>query len=664
MRATIVQQEAMPDLRQNITATIRRGNRSSRAWGISQGSAMRSDNRRASCAIVLVLAVVAVFGMQAVRARVAAGQATAPAAPASQSGSLATIAGRVVMADAGRVVAGIRVRLMSMPAESAPPEPTAAGADVRDTEPDTAGSFAFSGLPPGRYIVLVNGPSGTWCPTSPITVNLSASETVRLELHLERTSTVSGRVVAENGPVPGIRVSLLSWNGPILGPRRLLPLVRPGLSSPAPSGVLTDGKGEFLLTDVAPGEYFLVAEDLSRRPPGQFEPRVALLRTYYPNSTQVASARPVTVRSGADVGGVEIRMTRDRLAQVSGRAVDSTGRPLPMGPAGSLSLYSASNAQVVPSTGVIFGSGLQRGASDGSFVFPDVVPGDYYLVASLLSTEDPGTGERPRSQITSSSNPAVRPGQKFWEREGAIVRVHVAERSSQKLDVRTNRGAVISGRVVVDGQPSAKPIDQDATLTIVTNSEEMLSSLSTGRRVPVRNGVFTVERLWGSMTMTVEAPGMAVTSVMCGTEDWTARSIALDGTERASDVVVTMTRDVASLEGIVTGVQGSVAVIVYPEDRSRWRLPHVTNPRTSGGESARLALTAGGAAPPAADPEKRQAYFSVPALLPGSYLVVAVPLRRDDGLPLDAWLETLTPRATRVTLAAGDHRRVTLSGPD
>jgi hypothetical protein len=88
-----------------------------------------------------------------------------------------------------------------------------------------------------------------------------------------------------------------------------VPLVRPGLSSPAPSGVLTDGKGAFLVTDVAPGEYFLVAKDLSRRQPGQFEPHVALLRTYYPNSTQVASARPVTVRSGADLGGLEIRMT-------------------------------------------------------------------------------------------------------------------------------------------------------------------------------------------------------------------------------------------------------------------------------------------------------------------------------------------------------------------
>ena len=36
-----------------------------------------------------------------------------------------------------------------------------------------------------------------------------------------------------------------------------------------------------------------------------------------------------------------------------------------------------------------------------------------------------------------------------------------------------------------------------------------------------------------------------------------------------------------------------------------------------------IALTAGGATPPAADPEKRQGHFSVPALLPGSCLVVA-----------------------------------------
>ena len=124
------------------------------------------------------------------------------------------------------------------------------------------------------------------------------------------------------------------------------------------------------------------------------------------------------MRAGRDSEGVNFTLARCRLAQISITPVNSCG--VPLGRDAQMALTRRDDVYLRSST---------RHTSrreDGTFLFDGIQPGDYYLVVT--------TGGRMK--------------------EAAYVNVSIGE-ADVSLRVRTNTGAKVSGRVVVDGQPAA-----------------------------------------------------------------------------------------------------------------------------------------------------------------------------------------------------------------
>jgi len=133
---------------------------------------------------------------------------------------------------------------------------------------------------------------------------------------------------------------------------------------------------------------------------------------------------------------------------------------------------------------------------------------------------------------------------------------------------------------------------------------------------------------------------------------WALKSVMLDGkdiTDTSNDfrmadvggIDVLLTSHVGSLDGTVQdGDKPALeyGVVVFPDDKDKWTFPSrfVTLARPS-----------------------QQGAFTVPNLLPGRYLVVAVPAL--PGMEADpAWLASMRASATPVTIGDGANTKTVL----
>ena len=91
---------------------------------------------------------------------------------------------------------------------------------------------------------------------------------------------------------------------------------------------LTDQRGEYRLTNVPEGQYFVVA--VPRMLPVAPADRRGHAVTYYPGALESSEAREVTVR-GREPIEVNIRLVPARVSVISGVAIGSNGRPLSNG---------------------------------------------------------------------------------------------------------------------------------------------------------------------------------------------------------------------------------------------------------------------------------------------------------------------------------------------
>src|SRR4029079_4119194 len=143
-------------------------------------------------------------------------------------------------------------------------------------------------------------------------------------------------------------------------------------------------------------------------------PRLGYTNTYHPNSLTLDAARPIVVRPARTTERVDVAVTTRQLVNVSVRAGNSHG--VPVRKEARLSLHRRDAAFLESSMR------LPRLPTDGTFVFDDIMPGDYYLI------------------VTTSAR----------LEEAAYVNVIVADKDLS-LNVQTNTGAKVSGRVLVDG---------------------------------------------------------------------------------------------------------------------------------------------------------------------------------------------------------------------
>ncbi len=229
------------------------------------------------------------------------------------------IEGQVVNAATGESVKKAEVVLIS----------AGGGQNQRYTAITTAGGrFAIEDIESGRYRLMAirsgyarleYGARATARPG--VTLSLDPGQDVSgILFRIAPQAVIAGRALDEDGdPLPNIQVQALYYR--VVRGRRQ---IQPGRSAS------TNDLGEYRIFGLAPGRYYLGAtsyEQVNFRNGG----RQSYAPTYYPGTSNPASATAIDLRAGTVLRGIDITLLKTRLARVRGRLVNGLTKRPPRG---------------------------------------------------------------------------------------------------------------------------------------------------------------------------------------------------------------------------------------------------------------------------------------------------------------------------------------------
>jgi hypothetical protein len=239
--------------------------------------------------------------------------------------------GRVTNSMSGEPVKKASVHLRFLNQVSSGAGMIGGGAQGYTATSDADGSFKFEGIEPGEYSLagdrtgFLNTQYGAKGPMQAGT-NLSlrpSQHMADLNLQLIPQAVISGKVVDDDGdPVGNAMVQVLAqmWQR---GKLRYMPR----------GGSQTDDRGEYRISNLSPGKYFLFVQKFEMAMPGNDvsppgKPDIRPVRTFFPDAINMESAAPVEVRAGQDSPGMDIHLRRTQTYHVRGKIVgDIPGDP-------------------------------------------------------------------------------------------------------------------------------------------------------------------------------------------------------------------------------------------------------------------------------------------------------------------------------------------------
>ncbi|MEI6667461.1 MAG: carboxypeptidase-like regulatory domain-containing protein [Acidobacteriota bacterium] len=590
---------------------------------------------------------------------------TPPTARASTAnpGGTGRISGQVVSAETGTPVKRVSITLSGgTPQAALTGRAQAAGASTsvqvstvgggglppgmiqKQKETDAAGRFEFTGLPAGRFSVSANPQGGFVRPGQPESVQLADAGTSTVVIRLRRAGAITGKVTDESGdPLPRAQLRAARWES-VGGVRRLVSGVGAGGFN------MTNDLGEYRLWDLPPGEYYVSASYIDvGQAPATFDledQKFGFAPTFYPGTASMDTARTVTVQAGHDTPGIDIGLQRAKMGRITALVTDSSGSA--MSQRGYVSLMSRHD-----STQPV--GGMSR-RPDGSFVSSAVPPGDYFLVANLTLGDGPAN----------------------FSNEGAIETVSV-NGDDVSVSLRTNKGATVSGKVVVEGtMPEPRPYTQSGADGTSVNRQvrvmvtsrpatvaaaPYLPGSSAGRPTPMRDdGTFELMGLRGAFRVMASGGRVALKSVRRGGQDILATPLELTGTEIITDVEIVLTSETGTCAATVTDANGDPAaganVLVFSDDATRWfeGSPYVRLARTASGTPSSVPTpppAVGSTAPEVAGSREPGRVVSG-SLIPGRYGVIAFESGTNSPAYDPEALERYRSRAIFITITAGE----------
>jgi protocatechuate 3,4-dioxygenase beta subunit len=432
-----------------------------------------------------------------------------------------------------------------------------------------------------------------------------------IDIVLARAGVIAGRIVDELGdPLQGatIRISRTRF---VQGHRQLAEV-------PAAPQV-TDDLGRYRVFGLTPGQY-LVSATIGQLVLGTRSIEVpGYATTYFPGTPNPAEARFVTVGLSQELPNVDFQMARVRGATVRGHAVSSAGDPID----GGISLLPSEQLGAIAFS---VGAHTRR---DGSFEFRNVSPG-LYVVQVQRSRPNP-----------------------FTEGEFGAERIAVNGVDVPDLLVRTSSGSRIAGHVILEGgasEPdrgaidlSTAPLDVDfapgsgqlAHADIRNDWSFDLNGITGTRRLRLRR----LPTGWGLEAIRIDGLDITDKPFTFGTTDQSLMNVDVVLTTRTTEI------DAAVTDGRGRPVTDGT-VIAFATDNTLWY------PQSRFFKAATRAT--GG-------------LFKIEGLPPGEYFVATV-ARTFARETAEDWqdpdlLEQLVTRATRISVASGQHASVTLKLP-
>jgi hypothetical protein len=496
------------------------------------------------------------------------------------------------------------------------------------------GTFAFEGLPAGRYTLsaakdgYVGMGYGAARPErrgSPIIGR--DGESLRLTVRLPRGSVITGIVTTPDGqPAAGLTVSALENRYDTqTGERRLTAVSR--------TPTQTDDRGVYRIHGLAAGEYAVAAHgrsapgapsevqalsaaDIQRARAGESAlPRrtVTLAPVFFPGTPIASQAAMVTLGKGEERTGVDIVFQFAPTARVEGAVLS----PHTGGVNVSLSSRATTRTPGIPT-----GFGVQKRVdADGRFAFGGVPPGHYTLSAS-------------------SWIPPAMPESSLW----ASTDVSVNGEDISGIVLTLTPGIRVAGRVVFDGTnpPAGAAIRRSVSLTIS----------GTGMRMGIppleidANGTFVVEGIVPDRYQFAATSGLRAP-----VNGWWLKSIGIRGREAldaplelrqpVDDAIVTFSDRASALSGSVRDARGDPVA-------DAWVVVFSTHPGAWFHDSRRVAAVK-------ANGDGRYAIRNLPA---GEYyLALTWDLQQGEWFD-SVLLRDLAAAATRITIAADEQKSV------
>lgn len=566
-------------------------------------------------------------GTGVIRGRVVAGDTGSPIRRASVS--LVPVAPRAVTTAAGTpALPGGTTRTEVVNGQTLTMALTQARPRTATT--DAQGAFEFAALPAGTYRITAQPSTyaAAYLPTSygakrsnasgssdsGTPIELADGQTFdKATVSLIRGAVIAGRVTDDNGEALA-RVQVYSI------------MVMGGSSRGIRNGnAMTDDLGQFRMFGLNPGDYVVAAEARGgtsvapNAPPETEEDRIGFVTTYYPGTPDDAAAQRVRARAGAETPGIEIRMVSGRLLHVTGTVMDSQGRT---GGRTNGTLMKRGTGMGATAT---FGFSTDE---QGRFRVRNIPPGTYRLTIRQMQPPPPGgRAGGPPDLGEFASMPLTVNG------------------DVDDLLITTSPGAAIAGTVTFEnGPPPPAPNQTPFQMRVIAQFGDPESMAGTPGPPPATvtpEMTFTLRGLSGEMLLRSNGPNVYLKSVTVGGEDVTDTPHEFKNGDR---VAIVLSSRASTLEGTVTDAAGKPAsdtsLLLFSDDKASWR-----------GSSIRTKRGATDAT----------GHYRITGLLPGRYLLVALPFDRMTGLGSLAdpsVFEALAKEGTALVIGEDDQRTV------
>lgn len=436
-----------------------------------------------------------------------------------------SIEGTVLNSVTNRPIADALISATKVPALSAG---TAGGFVVSNTtivqlppaRSDSNGRFRFDNLEPGKYSVraIADGYAQQEFNASGISSSMTAQPDVapgqavkNILLRLTPGARVNGRVTGSNGEgLLNMEVSLMRG---VRGPDGRQTMANVVTAQ-------TDDRGEYRFFGVAPGSYYMSVAASTRpilgsplRADGSTK---RYPRTFYPATTDPATAATIDVQPAVELNGIDFRLIEQPAFHVRGRVVDSITGQIPRNVAISISARGP-----VLGTGFSFSSAPYNPAT-GTFDLSDVISGSYSLVAQLPLNGRPGPGQAPLMT--------------------APVAIEVRGADVDGIVLRFVPPVSLSGRIRIEGDTAA--VDLTRMNVLLRPIFGLPMSAQQAAQVNT-DGTFTIsDVLAGEYQVMVNLmmAGLTVKQVLLGGADLPGRSLTVSGSpSQMIEIVLTRT---------------------------------------------------------------------------------------------------------------------------
>jgi hypothetical protein len=467
-------------------------------------------------------------------------RAGAQEAQAVKPEDLCTIEGQVVNATTGAPLGKAALTLRRADAQPGPP---GGPGPVRSysASSDASGKFSFSNVEPGKYRLsaartgFVNADYGA-------RDYMQAGTTFALEpkqrmsdmmFRMTPNGVITGHVVDEDRePVAFRQVQAMRYRY-TQGKKQLVSY----------GSANTNDIGEYRIFGLPPGRYFISVSarrsyTADRRNAAQQQPEEEYVATYYPGTTDAASAAPLDIGPGALFTGADVGLGKRRTVHVKGHITDASGleRRRPM-------------VYLVP-RGLSGFSSMNRPSSidaNGNFDIRSVTSGSYTLVASIQ--------DRGRSL-------------------SARLPVEVGNSNVENLSITVNPALNLTGAVRLDG----KAVADVSTVQVNLRPRDPIGMMPGGSSPTSKvkaDGSFSLANVNPdnyNVTLSGLPDGFYVKAVLMGGQDVLAPG--LDVSQGAAALIdVVLAPNAGQATGVVQNEQQQpapgVTVVLIPQERER-----------------------------------------------------------------------------------------------